>query len=522
MPPPNPTPNPGQYPPQYPQDPRRQARDYARAQRDQMRAQRHYWRAYWRGGRRPSITGPIILVAIGVVALMIEMGRINGYAVWDWYVQWWPVLLIAVGVVSLLEYFFDRGDPYAGRRAGGGFVFLIFLLLFLGWGAHTAHHWGPIGRQLGMNNNDLLFMFGEEHDNDVQMAQAAAANGTVTVQNPRGDVTVTASTDDQIHLQAHEAVHTSSDKDAEKAFDAIHPQITTAGSGLIVSVPQHRGAEVSLTLSVPETTFVTVNADHGDVSVEGLKNNADVTAGQGDVKFDGMTGDVHARMSNGDFSAHAIGGQVFLNGHAEDVTLSEIKGQAVLDGEFFGDTHLEQMSGSVHFHSSRTAIDMPKLGGDLTLDSDDLTANQTGGPLRIVTRSKNIELTQAAGDIHIENSDGDVNVTAAAPLGNVEIMNHTGELTLTVPANASFAVTGSTTDDSDLQTDFPLQVTTSGDQKQVSGTVGENAVRLDLTTTHGNLELRKGSAEVAPTPPEPPAPPVRHLHAPKTPVLHEN
>jgi Toastrack DUF4097/LiaF transmembrane domain len=521
-PPPNPPPNPGQYPPQYPQDPRRQARDWARAQRDQMRAQRHYWRAYWRGGRRPSIAGPIVLLAVGVIALLIEMGRINGYAVWNWYVQWWPLLLIAFGVISLLEYFFDRGDPYSGRRSGGGFVVLLILLVFLGWGAHSARHWGAIGRGLGMNNNDFLFMFGEEHDNDVQMSQAAAANGTVNVQNPRGDVTVTASTDNQIHVQAHEVVHTSSDKSAQKAFDEIRPQITTAGSGLIVSVPSHNGAAVDLTLTVPEKSFVTVNANHGDVSVEGLKNNADVTAGQGDVKFDAIAADVHAHMSDGDFSAHAISGQVFLNGHAEDVTLSEVKGQAVMDGEFFGDTHLEQMGGSIHFHSSRTAIDMPKLNGDLTLDSDDLTANQTGGPLRIETRSKNIELTQAEGDIHIENSDGDVNVTAAAPLGNVEIMNRTGGLTLTVPANANFAVTGSTTDDSDLQTDFALPVTTNGDQKQISGTVGSGGVKVDITTTHGNLELRKGSAETPPPPVAPASPkvtgPVRHLRAPKTPV----
>jgi hypothetical protein len=213
---------------------------------------------------------------------------------------------------------------------------------------------------------------------------------------------------------------------------------------------------------------------------------------------------------------------VFLNGHAEDVTLSEIDGQATMDGEFFGDTHLEQMGGPVHFHSSRTAIDLPKLGGDLTLDSDDLTANEIGGPSRIVTRSKNIDLTHAAGDLHIENSDGDVNVTAAAPLGNVEISNRTGGLTVTLPENANFSMTGSTTDDDDLETDFPLQVTTSGDEKQVSGTVGHGGVKLDLTTTHGNLELRKGGMEVAEpaAPPPPPAPsgPVRHLRAPKAPV----
>lgn len=515
-PPPHPPQNTGQYPPPNPPlDPRRQARAYARAQRDQMKAQRHYWRNYWRGGR-PSIVGPLLILAIGIIALLVEIGQLNGYAIWSWYVQWWPLLLIGLGVVLLGEYFWDRGNPYVRRRTGGGIVFLIALLLFLGWGAHGAQHWG---RHLGANGNDFWFMFGQEHDNDVQMNQAAAANGAVNIQVPRGDVTITPSNDGQIHLQAHEVVHTSSDRDAQNTFKAIHPQMTAAGSGITITVPQHRGSSVDLTLAVPETSAITVNAGHGDVSMEGLKGNAYVTNANGDVKFDGISGDVHAQMSDGDFSAHAITGQVLVNGHVGDATLSEVTGQAVLDGEFFGATHLEQMGGGFHFHSSRSSIDVPKLDGDLTLDSDDLEANQTSGPVRIVTRSKNIELTQASGDIHIENSDGDVNVTTAAPLGNVEVANQTGDVSVTVPENANFAVTASTTEDEDLDTDFQLQTATSGDRKQASGTVGRGGVTLNLTTTHGNLELKKGMAQATlPPPPHAPAGPVRHLRVPKTPV----
>lgn len=508
----------GQYPPPSPREARRQAKDYARAQRDQAKAQRHYWRAYWRGGRRPSIIGPLILLTVGVLALLVELGRVNGYALWDWYVRWWPLLLIAVGLILLAEYFFDRKDPYGRGRVGGGIVFLIILLLIAGWAAHGVRHWG---HRAGFDDNNFWFMFGGEHDRDVQMDQAVPANAVVTVQNPQGDVTVRPSTDGQIHLQAHEVVHSGSDKETQKAFDAVHPQIAVSGENVTVSVPGYRASSVDLTLAVPEASAVTVNAGHGDVSVEGLKKNADVTDPQGDVKFDSIGGDVHARMHDGDFSAHAIGGQVFLSGHAGDVTLSEITGQATLDGEFFGDTHLEDMGGAVHFHSSRTTLDIPKLNGDLTLDSDDLSANGLSGPVRIVTRSKNIELTAVSGDLHIEDSDGDVNVTAAAPLGNVEIANRTGDVTLTVPENASFSVNATTSRDNDLNTDFPLQVTTSNGQKQISGSVGSGGGRLDLSVTHGDLSLRKGGAEIAvPVPPRPPKPegPVRHLREPKVPV----
>jgi hypothetical protein len=514
--------NPPPYPPPYsPKDARRQARDYARAQREQFRAQRHYWRQ-WYGYRRPSIVGPVLLLSIGVFALLLETGRISISGFWMWYERWWPLLLIIVGLMSLAEYYWDRNDPYAGRRPVGGVVFLIILLAFFGWGAHDRW-WGPFSSQF--NDDDNFFsMMGEEHDKDVDMDQAVPDDANVNIQNPRGDVTVTTSTDGQMHVRAHQVVH-SSDKDADRIFDEVKPRIVASSSSAVVTVPSRNGARVDLTVQVPEKSFTTVNANHGDVTIEGLKNNADVSANHGDVKFDNVEGDVHARMNHGDFSAHQVGGHALVDGHVDDVTLSEIKGPVVLEGEFFGDTHLEQVGSTVHFHTTRTDLDIPRLGGDLTMDSGDLTASQVSGPVRIVTRSKNIDLSQVAGDLHIENSDGDVNVVSAIPLGNVQIANSSGGLSLTVPLDSNFTVTASTTEDDELETDFPLQTMTSGDRRTASGTVGHGGVKVDLSTTHGNLRLKQGSTTPLPAPappkapeaPAPPAPP-KHLKPPKTPT----
>ena len=38
------------------------------------------------------------------------------------------------------------------------------------------------------------------------------------LQNPRGDVTITASADDKMHLRAHQVVHSSSDKDVRNSL----------------------------------------------------------------------------------------------------------------------------------------------------------------------------------------------------------------------------------------------------------------------------------------------------------------
>jgi DUF4097 and DUF4098 domain-containing protein YvlB len=214
-----------------------------------------------------------------------------------------------------------------------------------------------------------------------------------------------------------------------------------------------------------------------------------------------------------------------VDGHVDDVTLSEVKGQVTLNGEFFGDTHLEQVGSNVHFQTTRTSLDIPKLSGELTMDSDDLDANQLAGPVRIVTRSKNIKLSEVSGDVHIENSDGDVSVRAVSPIGNIQIANKTGGVTVSLPDNAEFTVNASTTEDDDLETDFPLQSTTSNGHHTLAGTVGKGTVTLNLQTTHGNVELRKGGSSAPPEPPRPPQvpkvpkvpEPPKHLKMPSAP-----
>ncbi|WP_446745475.1 DUF4097 family beta strand repeat-containing protein [Silvibacterium acidisoli] len=515
-------------PPYPPRDAERQAREYARAQaraaQEQARAQRRYWSYQRQLRQRGSVARPLLLISVGVVAFLLETGKLSSSAFWTWYSRWWPVVLIAIGLILLLEYFLDRRDPYSGQRGAGGVVFFIVLLAFLGWGAHTAHRWAPFSNQFGSDGDDFFSMLGEEHTNDLDVNTTLNAGATVDIQNPRGDVTVNPSDDGSMHVHAHQIVHADSEKKAQKVFDQIRPQINASGNSGSVIVPGRDGVRVDLIVNVPAKSFARINAGHGDVTVNGVANNVDVTSNHGDVKFDNVGGDVHARMNHGDFSAHQVTGNATVDGHVDDVTLSEVKGQATLNGEFFGDTHLEQIGSNVHFQTTRTNLDIPRLSGELTMDSDDLDANQMAGPVRIVTRSKNIKLSDVSGDVHIENSDGDVSIRAVSPLGNIQVANKTGGVTVSLPDNAEFSVNANTTQDDDLETDFPLQSATTNGRHTLTGTIGKGTVTLNLQTTHGNIELRKGGSSAPPEPPKPPqAPktpePPKHLKVPKVPPV---
>ncbi|HTX42664.1 MAG TPA: DUF4097 family beta strand repeat-containing protein [Acidobacteriaceae bacterium] len=473
----------------------RQAREAARAQRRQMKAQWHaqrqYYRSYWRGFRRPTFVGPVVLLAVGIIALLICTGQMAAPQFWDWYAHWWPLLLIGIGGLLLVEYLLDWNRPWAARRSMSGLVWLVILLICLGWVSRNGRLVGPFAWQF--DDGNFFSWMGPEHDNDIQMDfTLPSSKPSVSIDDPHGDVTLAASPDGQMHLRAHEVVHRDSDQAAQRVFGELKPKVDLTGGGAVVTVPQKDGSSVDLTVQLPPAAYASVTAAHGDVTADGLNGGVQVTSNHGDVKLDDIGGDALGHMDHGDFSAHNVQGRVLVDGRGDDVTLSSIRGSVTINGDFFGDIHLEDVGSDVHYHSSQTALDVPHLDGSLTLDGSDLNVTRASGPLHIATRSKDIDLTQIAGDVHIENHDGDVDLVAVEPLGNVQIADRTGNVVVTIPENANFSVKGSTSSDESIRTDFPLKVATAGDRQTLEGSVGQGGVQLQLDTDHGDLELRKG------------------------------
>ena len=190
------------------------------------------------------------------------------------------------------------------------------------------------------------------------------------------------------------------------------------------------------------------------------------------------------------------------------MTLSEVQGRISLSGQIYGEAHIENTSSQVGLHTSVTDVQIASLPGDMTLDSDNLRVTDAKGPLHVVTHSKDIDLSEIYGDTYVEDKNGTVNV---APAGAYRRggKNDKGDVELTLPPNASATVDGQT-HNGDIVTDYPLTV--NGDEdKTVNGKIGSGSAHIELSTSNGDLGIKKGPAFV-PAPPVPPAP-----HAPPSP-----
>ncbi|MFZ0393299.1 MAG: DUF4097 family beta strand repeat-containing protein [Terracidiphilus sp.] len=510
---------------------REQQRAAWRAQRDQWRAQRHAWKAGMVGAympRVPSIVGPVILIAVGIIAMLIYAGSINAGSFWDWYGKWWPLLLILAGVAMLGEWAVDAKRTAPVRR-GGSFVGLLILLAVIGVFAAWGHqNWDWMRNGFGDNDSFWNALGRPQHDLDQTVLNAQIPlNGVVNIDDPRGDLSITAADGQAVQVQAHEIAYADSDDAVKKIFNAEAAHVTVSGNTVMVKSEGQSDGRLNLTVIVPRSALVTVNAGHGDVTAAGLGAGANLTVGHGDIHLNTITGSVqvHFATDKGDFSAHQVTGDITADGRCNDVTLSEVKGKIAVNGDIFGEVHMESLSGPVHLHTSVTDVQFGALPGDMTMDQEDLRVTEAKGTVRVMTHSKNVDLSQIYGDTYVEDRDADISI---APAGAYSIQatssSGNGNLDITLPPDASATIDGRT-HNGDIVSDYPLDIT--GDEsKTVTGRIGGGAAKISVSTEVGDVRITKGTgfpseAETPAAPEAPPVPPAnaKHLKPPKKPPV---
>ncbi|MHB8301856.1 MAG: DUF4097 family beta strand repeat-containing protein [Acidobacteriaceae bacterium] len=491
--PPNPAP---------PPDPWNNSRTQWKARQRALKAQQRQWRAqqkmqrvsyggYYRRATRGSLVGPIMLVGVGVVALLMTLHRIDAAAFWQWYGHWWPLVLIGAGVVLALESLVFSSQN-AHIRLGGGVVFLGLVLASIGVvAAHNDVNWTAVGDQLQLGDNfDMAQVFGKKHEATEQIVHALPANATLVIQNPRGDVTISTGNEDQMQLKLEKTIYTGSESEAAQKLRELEPLITTSGSMVTVHMPTSDSQIADMTLTLPASAAVQVLSEHGDVTIAGRQAAVTVNSNHGDVQLESIHGAVHAAIHQGDFSARSIQGDLTLAGRMNDLTVSQVSGLVALDGDFFGDVHLEHLQGPVHFHSSRTDLQVGSLNGSVSLDNGDMTIEKATGPVSVGTHAMDVELHEVSGDVRVHNANGDVEIEAADPMGSMNVENRNGAVEVTVPTDAKFSVEA-TAVDGEVHTDFNLATENGNRHSIVSGTVGGGGPLIHITAEKGDITLRK-------------------------------
>ena len=454
--------------------------------------------------RHRSFAGPVVLIIIGLVFLLGNMHVITWHALGLWFARYWPVLIIIWGVVKLMEYYQAQREGTRAPGLGVGGFFLLLFLICCGLAASKAArvNWHAVGDEMDMGDN-MWPVFGDTYSFNDQMQQAFPAGAGLRVASNRGGVTVNSWDQKDIKVIVHKRLVADNEQQSKQVDSQTRPTISVSGSLVTVNAnttgagDQH-AVSTDLDITVPRNAAVDVATQHGDISVQGRDAEVKVSNSHGDVNLGQITGNSTVVMRKGSLTAAHLKGDLSVDGRLDDTNISDVSGKLEMTGDYFGDMSLAGVKKGVRFKSSRTDMEFSRLDGDLSMESGDLQAKSVAGPLRLITRSKDIHLDNVSGDVKVENSNGSVELHAGKlPLGSMQIDNSKGDIQVVLPTEATFSLSARTRD-GDIESDFnQIQVNSDHGQSTASGTVGSGASRLEINNQYGSIEIRKGGATEA-------------------------
>jgi len=466
---------------------------------------------------------------MGALFLAGTMGALNWHSLGYYFAHYWPALLILWGIIKLIEHEQAKRAGLPARGIGVGGIFLVIFIVCAGLIATQASrvNWRELGDNLQIDDdegwNDVFGGPTYNYNGDLSSDWPAAANA-LRIFDDRGTITINVSDEKKLKVSWRKKLHAQNQSDADTYNSKTDVTITPADKALVLNANTQaagdKGVTTDLDIYVPRNAALTITARRGDITIAGTSGDLQINHQRGDINISDLTGAATLNLERSSAHLNHIKGDVSIQGRANEVDVEDIDGAVHLNGDFMESVRLVRVSNTVSFRSSRTDLEFARLDGRLDLDSGDLRADSLNGPVRLVTRSKDISLEGLSGDLRLEDSNGTVEV-GLRKAGNIQIDNRKGDIRVSIPPNSGLKVDARSHEGS-IESDFSeLKIDNSEKQSTATGSLGNGASHLVINGDNGSIEIRKGelAAATPPTPPTPakPAKPAKSLPAPKAP-----
>lgn len=448
---------------------------------------------------RGSIFGALLLISLGGLFLYANINP--SFGVWALIAQYWPVLIIFWGASKLVDYLMLRGTPEAASaaRLRGGEIFGLILLLLFGTAISQAYRHGEKFIQFG-NDGDFITLFGETYEFPAELTQTIELPATLTLKG-RGDVKVSTTTGPDLRIVARKIVRADSEEEARHIADRFEPVLEKVTGGYELRWRQEggsgRGLRYHLELFVPAQLNLKIATRRGDIEVKSLRGNLTVDLSRGALKVEDLGGNLEAKVSRASVEVDHVNGNVFVDGSGTEVFIRTVSGSAGLKGEFYGPIQMREIKGEASFRSRRTEFTVPRLDGEMVIDSGDMVVRGVPGEVVLETRNKEIELDDILGPVRVENRNGPVVLRyRRPPTQTIEITNRRGRIELLLPENSGFEIDASNRR-GEINSEFtgPDLILSDSEEdrrtRTLTGKYGRPRATIILRTSSGEINLRK-------------------------------
>ncbi|MBC7671341.1 MAG: DUF4097 family beta strand repeat protein [Polaromonas sp.] len=258
-------------------------------------------------------------------------------------------------------------------------------------------------------------------------------------------------------------------------------------------------ARGSLSVTCPGGTVVVAGAEKNEIRVHariengairftssGARASLEPSSGRGcsDARFEvtvpfgtrvsatTWSGSVSVRGVRGDIEAHAQSGDVQVRDAGDRLDIETLSGDVVVAG-VRGEATINTVSGGIALTGARGDVTVESVSGDL--DLRDVVSSQ-------------IRAHTTSGDIAF--------LGAILDAGRYEFITHSGEVTLSLPADIG-AELGVSTFSGGIESDFPITLKAgehgigAAQAKRLTFTVGRGTARIIAETFSGDITLKR-------------------------------
>ena len=450
--------------------------------------------------RRTSLVAPLLLIALGVVLLARTLNP--NLPLLDYVAKYWPLILIGWGVLRIVEIvaWAASSKPLPRRGVSGGeWVLIVFLCLF-GASLHTVQgisNWWPEHIQL----NGLDLFDGEHYEYPVSGEMACARAPHVLIEDFRGDAKITGADSalgvDVVKVTGHKTIRGLGQKEADKTSDTTPLEITGDANNVVIRMdkdqtPGSNRFSGTLEINVPKGSSVEVHGRTGDLEINDITGAVAITSDNAGVRLKNIGGDAHVDLRRSDVvHMSGIKGAVEIKGRGSDLELEDVGGEVNIDGAYTGTIELRKLAKPMHFTGTQTELNIESVPGQVSMTPGDFTASKVTGPTHLAGRSRDVEINDFTGPLDVTLERGDLALRPALPLGRIQAHSRSGDIRLSLPAGAQFALNAST-DNGDISNPYGggLALDTKGRQGTLRGSVGSGPA-IELETQRGDITVQK-------------------------------
>jgi hypothetical protein len=310
----------------------------------------------------------------------------------------------------------------------------------------------------------------------------------ITVKLARGGKVAISSRAGRIALSGWDRDVVQASASSENGPEPIETQTTgdTAHPRLLLIIPassyRRYGREVKLEIKVPRYADVeTLEGNRSDVEISDVDGVTVISAGNGDVAI--------ARV-----------GQLKVSRRSGEVRVKDVKGDFTARS-YHGDIVADNVAGTVDVATSNGDLTVHNAGSDVRANSatGDINVRCAKGRAEANSASGSITLVGIGGDAEASTASGEVMFTGTIrSSGSYRLRSISGEVLMTIQADAPGFTATLTTYSGGLETEFPLKVESPVQRgpvnRRLTGTFGDGKAKIALDSFSGLVKIAKGNA----------------------------